>query len=239
VSRAAQRLDTLRTPWKLAYAARRRAMLAALAATAPLRPRPNLERLGSGYGGWTVPTDLIGPDWTCLCAGAGIDVTFDLALVERFGAAVITVDPTDESREHIARADADGRLRFVHAALWREDGELEMFVAADPQHRTLSSDDLQRTGRSVRVPARGIAGFGSVDLVKLDIEGAEYDVLPMIGPEVRVLCVEMHPTRGLRAAVRAFRRLRASGFELVARHGADFTFLRTRQPRAAGRPPGR
>jgi FkbM family methyltransferase len=201
-------------------------MLAVLAIAAPLRPRPGLERLGSDYGGWTVPTGMIDSSWVCLCAGAGIDVTFDLALVERFGATVITVDPTDESREHVERVDPEHRLRFVHAALWSADGELDMFVAADPTHKTLSSDDLQRTGRSVRVPARGLAGFGRVDLLKLDIEGAEYEVLEHVGPDVRVLCVEMHPTRGLRAAARAFRRLRASGFELVARHGADFTFVR-------------
>jgi FkbM family methyltransferase len=220
------RIATLRTPWQRAYAVRRRAMLAALAITAPVRPRPALERLGSGYGGWTVPVDLIGSGWTCLCAGAGIDVSFDLALAERFGATVITVDPTDEAREHAARADTGGRLRFVHAALWREDGELEMFVAADPTHRTLSSDDLQRTGRSVRVPARSLVSFGPVDLLKLDIEGAEYDVLPLIGDDVRVLCVELHPTRGIRTAVRAVRALRTAGFALVARHGADFTFVR-------------
>jgi FkbM family methyltransferase len=208
------------------YAVRRRAMLLALARVAPVRPRPHMERLGSDYGGWTVPTDLVDSSWVCLCAGAGIDVTFDLALAERFGATVLTIDPTEESREHVARVDSDGRLRFVHAALWSRDGELEMFVAADPAHRTLSSDDLQRTGRSLTVPARGLDTFGRVDLLKLDIEGAEYEVLPHVPADVRVLCVEMHPTRGVRAAARAFRTLRASGFELVDRRGADFTFVR-------------
>ncbi len=218
-----QRLETLRTPWRLAYALRRRAMLAAI--RAPLRARGDLERLGTDYGGWTVPADLVQPGWRCLCAGAGIDVSFDLALAAR-GATVITVDPTDEAREHAARVDADGRLDFVQAALWHSDGELEMFVAAHPDHRTLSSDDLQRTGRSVTVAARGLRGFGALDLVKLDIEGAEYDVLPLIGADVRVVCVELHPTRGVRTAVRAVRTLRAAGFELVARRGADFTFVR-------------
>jgi FkbM family methyltransferase len=202
-------------------------MLLALAAVAPINPRDDLQRLGSGYGGWTVPVELIDSGWVCLCAGAGVDVTFDLELVERFGARVITIDPTEESREHVAQVDPAGRLEFVHAALWREDGELEMFVAADPTHKTLSSDDLQRTGRSLRVPARAPAGFGRVDLLKLDVEGAEYDLLgeaPRLG--VRVLCVEMHPTRGLRAAVAAFRALRAAGYRCVARHGADFTFVR-------------
>jgi FkbM family methyltransferase len=226
-------LETLRTPWRLAYALRRRGLLLALGAVAPLRPGAGVERIGSGYGGWSVPVDKIAGTWVCYCAGAGVDVTFDLGLVERFGCEVVTIDPTDESREHVAGADPGGRLRFVAAALWREDGELEMFVAADPAHRTLSSDDLQRTGRSVHVPARSLPslmaehGHERIDLLKLDVEGAEYELLdaaPALG--VRVLCVEMHPTRGLRAGVRAFRRLRAAGYELVARRGADFTFRR-------------
>lgn len=210
----------------LVYALRRRAMLGALALTAPLRPREDVEWLGTEYGGWAVPTGLIGPDWTCLCAGAGVDVSFDLELADRFGATVITVDPTAESREHLAQVDPDGRLEFIPAALWTEDGELDMYVAADPSHQTLSSDDLQGTGRSVTVPARGLPSFGDVELIKLDVEGAEYDVLPQVGRHTRVLCVEMHPTRGLRAAVSAFRALRAEGFELVARNGADYTFVR-------------
>lgn len=228
MTRTAQRLETLRTPWKLAYALRRRTMLAVLAAAAPVRAPEELplERIGSGYGGWTVPVGMIEPGWRCLCAGAGVDVTFDLALAERFGARVVTIDPTEESREHVAAADPDGRLEFVHAALWSSDGELEMFVAADPTHRTLSSDDLQRTGRSVRLPARGLAGFAPLDLLKLDVEGAEYEVIPQApGTGAKVVCVEMHPTRGLRAAWRSFRFLRREGYECVARHGADFTFV--------------
>lgn len=228
MTRTAQRLQTLRTPWRLAYALRRRALLGALRWAAPLRARPDMQRLGSGYGGWTVPAGQIDASWVCVCAGAGVDVTFDLELVERFGCTVITVDPTEESREHVASVDPEGRLRFVHAALWREGGELRMYAAADPSHRTLSSDDLQRSGRAVTVPAVGLGDLADrIDLLKLDVEGAEYELLPQV-PRVgvRVLCVEMHPSRGVRAGVRAFRALRAAGYELTARHGADFTFVR-------------
>lgn len=226
MDRAAKRRETLRTPWLLVYALRRRAMLGALALAAPLRRRDDIEWVGTQYGGWAVPTRLIEPGWRCLCAGAGVDVSFDLELATRFGATVVTIDPTAESREHVERVDPEGRLRYIPAALWTSDGELDMYVAADPRHQTLSSDDLQGTGRSIRVPARALSGFADAQLVKLDIEGAEYDVLPQVGPGVRVLCVEMHPTRGLREAVRAFRALRAKGFELVARSGADYTFVR-------------
>src|SRR3954453_24062721 len=44
-----------------------------------------LEKIGSGYGGWIVPTAKIDRDWTCYCAGVGEDITFDLGLISRFG----------------------------------------------------------------------------------------------------------------------------------------------------------
>ena len=58
-----------------------------------LRPTPvpatlGLEKIGSGSGGWIVPTGAIRSSWTCYCAGVGEDITFDLGLIERFGCAV-------------------------------------------------------------------------------------------------------------------------------------------------------
>jgi hypothetical protein len=35
---------------------------------------------GSDYGGWWVPTADVKPDVVAYCAGAGEDITFDLAL---------------------------------------------------------------------------------------------------------------------------------------------------------------
>jgi len=226
------RLRTLREPWRRRYALRRRLLLWTLGRVLPPAAGLPTERLGTGYGGWTVPAGVIDASWVCYCAGAGIDVSFDRALVERFGCTVVTIDPTDESRAHVAPFP---ELRFHQAALWSRDGELAMYRAADPTHQTLSADDLQATGRAVTVSARSLAslraelGHDRVDLLKLDVEGAEWELLPGLeaeSPGLSVVCVEVHPTRGLRTAVRAFRALAAAGFRLAARDGADFTFTR-------------
>src|SRR5215217_3108537 len=50
--------------------------------------RDDLRRLGSRYGGWTIPTSLLSSDSICYSAGVGEDVTFDLALIERLGCDV-------------------------------------------------------------------------------------------------------------------------------------------------------
>ncbi len=228
------RLVTLREPWRRRYAIRRRSLLLALGVAGGVDRSVETERLGSASGGWTIPRGVVRGDWVCYCAGAGIDVSFELALIERFGCRVLTIDPTDEARDNVAHvAGAEHRLTFRHVALWSTDGELRMYLAADPTHKTLSSDDLQSTGRSVMVPARSLRslmrelGHDRIDLLKLDVEGAEYELLSQVAElGVSVLCVEMHPTRGVSGAVDAFRVLRRAGYRLVAREAGDFTFHR-------------
>jgi FkbM family methyltransferase len=102
---------------------------------------------------------------------------------------------------------------------------------------SLASSLVAGDGQAVRVRTVGLDGIieelalDRIDLLKLDVEGAEYELLPLVARGelgVSVLCVEMHPTRGLAAAVRAFRDLLAAGFRVVDRRGGDFTFYRPR-----------
>jgi FkbM family methyltransferase len=249
MTRLQERLAALREPWSRSYAVRRRALLWRLGRLAAPDPAVPTEYLGTDYGGWAVPRDVIRPGWVCYCAGAGIDISFDLALAQRFGCEVVTLDPTDESADHVARAAAgEPKLRFEQVAVWSSDGELRMYRAADPAHQTLSADDLQRTDRATTVAARSLPslmrelGHERIDLLKLDVEGAEYELLDLVAGGqlgVSVLCVEMHPTRGIAPAVRAFRALLAAGFRLVDRRGGDFSFYRPSASASAARCAGR
>src|SRR5690242_13840895 len=85
-------------------------LLPYVAKTSSISP---LERLGSYYGGWYVPTGIIRPDWICYCVGVGIDATFDLALVDRFGCHVVSLDPTPKAIEYMRKLNYDrSRLDF-------------------------------------------------------------------------------------------------------------------------------
>lgn len=230
-------------PAKIRSALRRRWFERRVAPTA-LTPVPGLTDVGTPYGGWTVPGRLIDDAWLCYCVGAGGDVSFDLALIDRYGATVRSIEPVAEYVEK-ARRTAAGRDRFstYQAAVATADGPLRMQVTHDPGSLSLSAAGLYDTDRHVEVPGRRLEslmaelGDDHIDLLKLDIEGSEYDVVPTLDLRtlgVRIFATQLHHTASVGAARSLIELVRAQGYEPVAvRPVLKITFLRDDQFGAA------
>jgi FkbM family methyltransferase len=194
-----------------------------------------LVRLGSDYGGWTIPNDLLGPQSVCYSGGVGRDVSFDVELIGRFGCKVYGFDPTPDSAEFVAESDLPSQYEFLPYAFCRTDGQ-QRFHLFNPRDGSYSMN-LQRRGgdyfvgrcRSVSSVMKEL-GHARLDLLKLDIEGAEYEVLDSIlddGVEVGVLCVEFHRTPWIRKMTKAVRKLRGNGYIPVHIRYFDTTFVRS------------
>lgn len=200
-----------------------------------------LRLVGSRGGGWVVPAHLLQPGAVCYCAGCGEDVSFDLDLARMFGCEVHAFDPTPRAIEHVARVAADvERFDFQPIGLWDADATLDFFVPRDASHVSHSLVNLQNTEDHIRVPVNrlsslmGAKGHTRLDLLKLDVEGAEHRVIAAMladGILPRVLCVEFdelhHATTGHLDRIRAtFSSLLKAGYALVHVRGrADYTFL--------------
>lgn len=208
-----------------------------------VRRMSGLRKLGSDYGGWIVPVDRLGPGAVCYCAGAGEDISFDLALARDLGCDVITIDPTPRAVQFVRSAAAGvAGLRFVDCGLWDRDETLRFFAPGNPDHVSHSVLNLHGTTDFFEARCRPLAdlmrefGHDRVDLLKLDIEGAEYRVLDSVlaaGIDVGVICVEFdeahHPLDGdaPRRIGAALERLQDAGFALVAIDAAgNYTFVR-------------
>jgi FkbM family methyltransferase len=197
--------------------------------------REDLVRLGSPYGGWWVPKSVLTPGAVAYSAGAGEDVTFDLALLEH-GVRVTTFDPTPRSVAYVDSLQIeDEGFRFVPVAWWNDDAEIVVYAPRDPAHVSYSAHDLQGTGRSITVPGRRVAtlarelGDTKLDLIKMDIEGAEMVVIPDLlssGPFPQVLCVEFDKIRPLRDVISLIRRIKAAGWRPTHSEGRNVTFVR-------------
>ena len=78
-------------------------------------------------------------------------------------------------------------------------------------------------------------GYSSIDLVKLDIEGFEYEVIEDLlenAPPVNQLCIEFHHFEehiSWRQTARALSLMGEAGFQVVHKAGSDFTLVHSRR----------
>jgi len=156
------------------------------------------ERLGSEYGGWNIATDKIDASSVVYSFGIGEDVSFDVAMIERFGLTVHAFDPTPKSLK------------------WLETQPL-------PRNFVLHEYGV----------VMGELGHERVDLLKMDIEGAEYQVIEdLCNSNVRPgqVLVEFHhrfPNVTVKATKDAIAQLRSMGYLLffVSASGREFCFM--------------
>lgn len=202
-----------------------------------IRPasRTDLERLGSDYGGHLVPTSLVGADSICYSGGVGEDASFDLELIRRFGCRVFAFDPTPRAVEFGGRVSAlEPRFTFLPVGLWERDGVEVFYAPRDPRHVSYSIPNLQGTAKSIAAPVRTVAslmaelGHDHIDVLKLDIEGAEFAVLhSMLDDGIRpvVLCMEIDQPAPMHQVTALLARLTAEGYSPVGVDRWDCTFV--------------
>ncbi|BEP12756.1 hypothetical protein acdb102_10670 [Acidothermaceae bacterium B102] len=197
-----------------------------------------LVRLGSAYGGWWVPESLLRKDVVAYCAGAGEDITFDLALLEH-GLRVTTFDPTPRAIAYVsAVAPSSPAYRFEPVGWWDSTTELRFYAPQNAAHVSHSAVNLQGTQDFFTAPVETVhaiaqrLGDEQVHLIKMDVEGAEYRVIKSLlesGPLPDVLCVEFDQPAPVGRTVAASRSLAGVGYELVRLEGFNATFVRARR----------
>ncbi len=212
---------------------RRRLRRDGLAATLDL-PRV---AVGEGDGAWVLWPEPLGPQSVVYSVGVGRDLSFDRAVVERFGCRVHAFDPTPRSVEWVATQPLPPRLRFHALGLAARDGELRFH--APRRERSAHYTPVARyrdagADATVACPVRRLEtlmhelGHDRLDLLKLDIEGGEYDVLDdlLSGPtRPTQLLVEFHhmyATIPYQRTRDTARRLLAAGYGLL--HVSERTY---------------
>ena len=198
------------------------------------KPRADLIRLGTVYGGWWVPRDLLSRDSVCYLAGLGEDDSFDTALIDEFGCEVWAMDPTPRSITFAASIN-EPRFHFLPVGLWSSETELRFYVPRNPRHVSHSVVNAQKTTDyfvARCVTTRSIMeelGHERLDLLKMNIEGAETEVLKDLlqdGPLPRVLCVALEAPEPIWTTLNRVRALEDVGYTPVKAQGHTVTLVR-------------
>jgi FkbM family methyltransferase len=233
--------------------------------TALLSPK-ELLRLGTAYGGWVIPLDAgLTAGSRCYSAGAGEDISFDCALVERFHCHVLIIDPTPRAIKHFdslekavksgkrfpvnnsnddyyaITAEDFARLRFLPVGLADKDSELNFYLPRTPSYVSCSVVNLQKTKEYFTAQCFRLSsimqqmGDASIDMLKMDIEGAEYAVIQdMVATEFlpRLLLIEFdeaHTPLDSDAGTRIKQHIEIlvqAGMRCIAVEGSNASFIR-------------
>ena len=160
---------------------------------------------GTRYGGWATPADAVLEDSVVYSFGIGEDASWDLALIDTKGCKIHGFDPTPKSLEWVEKHVTEPHFVMHPQALADFDGSLDLWLPANPEH--VSASLRQSSGTShqkITVPCEKLSttmkrlGHERIDVLKMDIEGAEYAVLRNLCAEeglltrIGVLLVEFH-----------------------------------------------
>lgn len=184
-----------------------------------------VKKVGNSYGFSMIPDGLIDADSIVYSFGAGEDIHADLEMVKQYGCEVIIFDPTPRAITHFQQLQektlagetffSDGKypyktkpeilkkIKFKAIALWNEDTTVRFFSPLNPAHVSHSITNMQGSDDYIEVPAQRLSSIMKnmkhrhIDYLKLDIEGAEYEVIQNIIDEqvdIKIIYLEFHHT---------------------------------------------
>lgn len=209
------------------------------------------ERLGTRYGGWWLDTKMMGPRPLLIDCGLGEDISFPTAFLQRFtDARVIGVDPNPRSLVY-CRARCPPGMEILANAFWTTAGETIVFHlprtpdnlpkgadgvsgSLDPSHEYVEGGERIETQSIDLASLLSRAERTECDVLKLDVEGAEYALLEALVASggiraARQVLVEFHHgvTRHTPDDTRRIvDSLAAAGFRLVHTESRNYIFRR-------------
>ena len=220
---------------------------------------------GTIYGGWWLPGALkLHANSTVISAGAGEDISFDLAIQSEFGCTVEILDPTERALIHFEeiqnyyKPNFPGftgniqndyefwinplkpnfnKIIFNNFGLAEKNSIVKFYRQINPAYVSQSilpdmfgTDytiaNMKRLGTHMKEK-----GLQQIDILKLDIEGAELQVLESMledGIKPTVLCIEFDyylkgKDRG--ETKKIIKKLFDVGYKLLNGENWNYTFM--------------
>jgi FkbM family methyltransferase len=194
--------------------------------------------LGNEGAAWCLCPEGLSASSVIYCAGVGEDISFDLELVRRFGVHVHAFDPTPRVIQWVQSQTLPQEFAFHPYGVADFDGTCKFLPPKNPRHVSHSLLPRETPWSAIQVPVyrlatiTGMLGHAGIDLLKMDVEGAEYGVIADLltcGIRPGQILVEFHhrwPEVGLEKTHRAIQALNAAGYRIfhVSTSGEEYSF---------------
>lgn len=143
---------------------------------------------GNTYGGFYLNPNIIHEEAIVYSFGIGEDISFDLDLIQKHKSNVFGFDPTPKSIKWCSEQNLPSQFKLTPVALAKESGTLTFHLPKNDDHVSGSSVGHENVSKlkSIDVEAKSLSdivaelGHTKIDVLKMDIEGSEYDVLDSV-----------------------------------------------------------
>ena len=178
--------------------------------------------------------------------GVGEEISFDRELIDRFRMTVHAFDPTPRSIAWVRAQALPEQFVFHPYGVAAQDGLRRFTPPRNERHVSHTLLERGSSGAAIEVPVQRLStimrtlGHNRIDLLKMNIEGAEYEVIDDLlhsGVVAGQLLIEFHhrwPEVGIDKTKIAVHRLNDAGYRIfsASASGEEYGFLKTSGPGA-------
>ena len=195
--------------------------------------------LYGGDHGWVIDESSIDRESIIYSVGVGSNIDFDLELIDSLGVTIHAFDPTPRSVEWVKEQNLSNKFIFHPVGLAAENGFMNFYPPAKSSSTHFSPvDRYGNTDNEIKAPVKDIdtmaseLGHKKIDLLKMDIEGAEYEVIKAL-PDSEVIINQiliefhhMYKSISFSQTVEAINTLKNLGFEIfdISQRTYEFSF---------------
>lgn len=200
----------------------------------------NKEKFGSADASWVLASEFINNDSIIYSFGVGEDISFDLAMINKYGLTINAFDPTPRSIEWIKSQILPQNFKLHEYGISDYNGSATFYPPVNPNHISHSIIEKEQTkDKAIIVNMKTLQtimtelGHSHIDVLKMDIEGAEYAVIEDIKKSnvrpTQVL-IELHHRFagiGINQSKKAIDSLKEMGYKIfsVSGNGEEFSFI--------------
>jgi FkbM family methyltransferase len=185
---------------------------------------------GNTYGGFYAHPNILNENSVVYSFGIGEDISFDRAIIEKHDCKIFGFDPTPKSVSWVNKQNLPENFHFLEYGVSNESGFADFYLPKNPEYvsGSIITQSNINVNEKIVVQMKTIQdimkelGHNHIDILKMDIEGEEYDVIENIldnKVSVSQILIEFHDRffkDGRDRSYNAIKNLNKSGFEVFA-----------------------
>jgi FkbM family methyltransferase len=200
----------------------------------------NIKWLGGAYGGFYVDISKINKDSVVYSFGIGEDISFDKELINKTKTVIYGFDPTPKSIKWVNKNKIEN-FNFFDFGIGDKNKEMKMYLPKNKDHvsgSVIKNNNLSNDSVNIKIRTLDFImnklNHNYIDLLKLDVEGSEFDVLNEIlnkNINVNQIVVEFHDRffkNGKEMRKKIIKKLKNKGYTLFAVSSSfeEFSFIK-------------